>query len=264
VSADGKHILLVEDDPGLRDLIVSQFGDHSVLCAAHRRAAYEALEAGRFDLVLLDLRLPIDERDISPSSEVGFAILRAIRQQHAPDQLPVIVMTAFEGTSETTVRAFQSGANDYWSKDGSHRRQLPEVVEGNLKQQAERKEAAAAQVAQLRHRLDFHLADSYVVLDGLVTFRRKPYELLLALRKHHLEAVARGTPPSFLGLSSLTRSLHSEQDQVRKIVQRLRHEIAAAYLEARGAAPDPDAVIESVLGTGYRLNVAKVEVAVVG
>jgi len=64
-------------------------------------------------------------------------------------------------------------------------------------------------------------------------------------------------------LSMLTKTLDTGQDPIRKLVQRIRRDIAAAYLEAHGVAPDKNAVIESVQGKGYRLNPTKVEVAVV-
>ena len=260
---DPKQLLVVEDDSALREWLRLELRPHLLTMAAHQEAAYAELEARRFDLVLLDLRLPVSARDIEPHSDVGFDILRSIRRQHPPDRLPVVVMTAYEGTSETTVRAFKWGANDYWSKDGRHSRTLPEVVEGNLRQQAERRQHAANEIASRGHRLDFHLARCCAVLDDFVTFRGKQCDLLAALRRNHDEAIKSRKEPPFIRLSTLTKTLDTEQDPVRKLVQRIRRAIAAAYLESHGVEPDSNAVIESVHGKGYRLNPTKVEVAVV-
>ena len=261
---DPKQLLVVEDDSALREWLRLELRPHLLTMAAHQEAAYAELEARRFDLVLLDLRLPVSARDIEPHSDVGFDILRSIRQQYTRDRLPVVVMTAYEGTtSETTVRAFKWGANDYWSKDGRHSRTLPEVVEGNLRQQAERRERFAKELSERRHRLHFHLARCCAVLDDFVTFQGKPYGVLAALRRNHGEGVKSGKEPPFMRLSTLTKTLDTGQDPVRKLVERIRKDIAASYLEAHGVAPDKNAVIESVQGKGYRLNPTKVEVAVV-
>src|SRR5262249_29910988 len=60
----------------------------------------------RFDLILLELQLP----DMS-----GFQLLKRLRETHSQIQLPVIVMSAHNG-SETVIQALEQGANDYISK----------------------------------------------------------------------------------------------------------------------------------------------------
>lgn len=53
-------ILLVDDDPTLRDLVamVLQGEGHSVVIASDGRDALERFGAGRFDLVLTDVSMP--------------------------------------------------------------------------------------------------------------------------------------------------------------------------------------------------------------
>jgi len=53
---------------------------------------------------------------MDPNTEVGFAILDHIRDRFSPDELPVIIMTAYEETSQTAVRALKAFANDYIQK----------------------------------------------------------------------------------------------------------------------------------------------------
>ena len=59
-----------------------------------------------FDLILLDVMMP----QIS-----GLEVLEIIRQSYAVDELPVIMVTALDG-SDDMVRAFEMGANDYVTK----------------------------------------------------------------------------------------------------------------------------------------------------
>jgi len=81
----GRRVLLVEDDPVVaavvQDLLRQQ--GHAVEHAAHGLAAMAALQAGDFDLALLDLDLPgLD----------GFELARLLRKQGR--RLPLLALTA--------------------------------------------------------------------------------------------------------------------------------------------------------------------------
>ncbi len=81
----GRRVLLVEDDPVVatvvQDLLRQQ--GHAVEHAAHGLAAMAALEAGGFDLALLDLDLPgLD----------GFQLARLLRARG--ERLPLLALTA--------------------------------------------------------------------------------------------------------------------------------------------------------------------------
>ena len=89
---------------------------HEVIIAPSQRDAYHVLDDHAFDFALLDLRLPTHVGDMDPNAEVGFAILKHIRERFSAEMFPVIVMTAYEETSQTAVRALRTGANDYITK----------------------------------------------------------------------------------------------------------------------------------------------------
>src|SRR3990170_3828735 len=98
----GYRALIIEDDHALADALgmrLSRAG-HKVTIAEHQREAYRLLDQETFDFVLLDLRLPTNKDDMEPNAEVGFDILDHIRDRFSQDALPVIVMTAYEGTSQ--------------------------------------------------------------------------------------------------------------------------------------------------------------------
>ena len=92
----GAHILLVEDDEVLRELILRnlQARGHDVDVAADARAALTYLRAVPFDLILLDICLP---------DETGWEVLRIAQKEgwvsplerNGHDgQLPVVVLSA--------------------------------------------------------------------------------------------------------------------------------------------------------------------------
>ena len=101
--------ILVVDDAALnRDMLsrrLKRAGYH-VAVAEGGREALEAIEAGAFDLVLLDVTMP--EMD-------GLEVLETIRRDRSLAELPVIMVTARD-QSEDVVTAMDLGANDYVAK----------------------------------------------------------------------------------------------------------------------------------------------------
>ncbi len=98
-------ILLVEDDRGivanLTEFLTAE--GYDVINASGQAAALEALESGRFDLVLLDISL---------SDGNGFAVCSAVKSLY---HIPVIFLTA-SGDEYSTVTGFELGADDYIPK----------------------------------------------------------------------------------------------------------------------------------------------------
>ncbi|MET8474280.1 response regulator transcription factor [Streptomyces sp. NPDC006422] len=96
------HLLVVEDDPALRNALVRALRDrgHAVATAATGMAGLDAAVTDRPDLVVLDLGLP----DVD-----GSRILRMLR---AVSDVPVIVATARDEEPEM-VAVLGDGADDY-------------------------------------------------------------------------------------------------------------------------------------------------------
>jgi len=102
------QVLLVEDDSRMEEILsTSMTEDNIVLTRAQNgREALQWLGQGKFDLVLLDLGMP--EMD-------GFAFLEEVRKAPPSQQVPVIVLTAWQGTQDK-LRSFELGAVDYVTK----------------------------------------------------------------------------------------------------------------------------------------------------
>lgn len=101
-------LLLVDDnDIVIRTLsrLLEEEG-YRVLTAQDGRQALASIEREDVDLVVLDINMP----DLD-----GVSVLRSVRQDYPPEELPVIMATA-NGHSEDIVQAFQMGANDYITK----------------------------------------------------------------------------------------------------------------------------------------------------
>ncbi|MCC6473184.1 MAG: response regulator [Burkholderiales bacterium] len=100
------RILVVDDEDVVRrsHLRVLSNAHCSVRLAENGEAALQAMETDRFDVVLLDLRMPGMD---------GMTVLRQIKDRWPESQ--VIVITAYP-TLETAKEAVRLGACDYLSK----------------------------------------------------------------------------------------------------------------------------------------------------
>jgi len=100
------NILVVDDEPTMRDFLKSSLGDrYSVRTATNGHEALALLKETRTDLVLSDVQMP---------GGGGMELLHNIRE--SLDYHPaVILMTAF-ATVEQAVKATRTGADDYLCK----------------------------------------------------------------------------------------------------------------------------------------------------
>ena len=101
-----QKILVVDDDAAILEVLEMRLGamGFDVAVTSDPRKALEAVEASRFDLALLDLRMvPTD----------GMRLMEALHQRQP--RLPVVIMTA-HGTIQTAVEAVRRGAFDYITK----------------------------------------------------------------------------------------------------------------------------------------------------
>lgn len=110
------HILVVDDDPSIRDLISGYLveNEYRVTVAVDGRSMDEALEQFAIDLVILDLRMP---------GENGMQIARRIRDRSG---LPIIVVSGRLEEADR-VMALELGADDYLTKPFSNRELLARV-----------------------------------------------------------------------------------------------------------------------------------------
>ncbi len=100
------RVLVADDERSMRELltIVLAREGYEVVAVDHGRAALTALERGRFDVLISDLKMP----DMS-----GVDVLRGARA--IDPEIGGIVITAFAST-ETAVEALRLGASDYLTK----------------------------------------------------------------------------------------------------------------------------------------------------
>ncbi len=104
--ADPARILLVDDEPGLRKMLSDRLRaeGYAVETAADGRAGSTLARTGAYDLIILDLNLPLKD---------GLEICREIR--HDGMETAVLMLTARDATTDKVV-GLKSGADDYMTK----------------------------------------------------------------------------------------------------------------------------------------------------
>jgi DNA-binding NtrC family response regulator len=139
-----KRILIVDDEPSMRDLlaIMLRKDGYDPVVAEGRAEAAAVLARGAVDLVITDVRL----RDGD-----GIEILRHVKA--GSPETAVIVMTAY-GTTEAAVAAMKLGAHDYITKPFDIE-EVKIVVRGALeKQRLEEENRRLKSELRVRHGLD--------------------------------------------------------------------------------------------------------------
>ena len=117
MTAQGARILMVDDDPGIRDVVSEFLGRHGykVATAADAREMEQALETGPVDLIVLDVMLP---------GEDGLAICRRVA---ASDGAPPIIMLSAMGEDTDRIVGLELGADDYLAKPCNPRELLARI-----------------------------------------------------------------------------------------------------------------------------------------
>jgi len=137
------HILLAEDYKH-NQLIVQQYLKHTpfhIDIAENGESAVEKFRAGHYDLVLMDIQMPVMD---------GYTATRLIREFEAHEQreaTPIIALTAY-ALKETPEKSLQSGCNAYLNKPVK-KAQLLEYIAIYTKHQRIAPPASVAEIAPI-------------------------------------------------------------------------------------------------------------------
>ena len=114
--SDGAKLLVVDDDPELRELITAYLSKqgYEIVAVADGGAMDHAFAAGGVDLVILDLMLP---------GEDGLDIAKRLKQT---TDVPIIIVSA-QGEEIDRIVGLEVGADDYIGKPFNPRELLARV-----------------------------------------------------------------------------------------------------------------------------------------
>jgi DNA-binding response OmpR family regulator len=242
MSTTAHHILVVDDDIAMRELMGEYLADNDlrVTTASTGAEMSKVLAESVIDLVILDLRL---------SGEDGMQLARQLREK---SEIPVIIVTGKRDEADR-VMGLEIAADDYITKPFSNRELLARIRSVLRRYQARRESEAPVRDSQRRaYRFSGWelnlLARRLTSPDGQrVELSNGEFNLLLALCEAPQRALSRDQ------LLELSR-LHGAEVYDRSIdvqILRLRRKI-----EADASSPQ---FIRTERGVGYLFN-ATVEI----
>ena len=226
-SSDKSHILVVDDDTRLRELLKSFLSRRGfrVTAVASAKEARERLEALDFDLIVLDVMMP---------GESGLDLAGALRKQ---GDVPILMLTAM-GEPKDRIAGLEKGVDDYLAKPFEPRELLLRIQ--NVLRRARPAEPAGEAVRLVAFgpmQFDIELGE----------LTQKGKRVPLTDSEIALLRVLTGNMGRVLSREALCRSVGSEVNERAIDVQvtRLRRKIE----------PDPGfpRYLRTVRGQGYRL-----------
>ena len=99
------HILVVDDDDGIRSLVKKYLNENNYLVTTANNAedAFEKTKIIKFDLIVLDIMMP------------GKSGLEFVQENKKKIETPIILLTA-KSQSDERIEGLESGADDYLPK----------------------------------------------------------------------------------------------------------------------------------------------------
>jgi two-component system, OmpR family, alkaline phosphatase synthesis response regulator PhoP len=229
-------ILVVEDDPAVRDVVEHALSREGMETATveNGEEALERLRGEPFDLVVLDVMLPgID----------GISVCRELRADGENGDIPVVMLTARDDEINVVV-GLEVGADDYVTKPFSPRELVSRVRAHLRRRSLDARKAEASSTSQKRLEfpgLTVDLLRRQVVLDGKeVELTAREFDVLALLASH---------PGRVYSREQIMRHLwdgdfFGEARAADVHVQHIRHKVE----------PDPKnpRYVRTVRGAGYR------------
>jgi two-component system phosphate regulon response regulator OmpR len=223
---DAAHVLVVDDDRRLRDLLSSYLvrHGHRVTVAPTTAKARAFLEGLAFDIIVLDVMMPVEN---------GFDFAADLRGR---SQVPILMLTA-RGEAQDRVRGLEIGVDDYLAKPFEPRELLLRI--GSVLRRTRTSPSSGPQTTVIRFgRFAFSLERGELrVGDEPVRITEREREMLRLLSSNAGAIVSR---------EALSGSGGAAQERtVDVLVNRLRRKIEQDPANPR--------YLQTARGAGYRL-----------
>ncbi len=224
LADDAPHLLIVDDDRRIRDLLSRYLrGEgYRVTTADNAGEARAKLGGLSFDLLILDVMMP---------SETGFEFAKDIRKTSA---VPILMLTARDA-AESRITGLEIGADDYVAKPFEPRELSLRIA--NILKRA--KPAAAPPPESLRF-------GPFVFHIGRAELRRGEEAIRLTDREREMLTVLAATPGETVPRAALAGGDGTVNERAVDVqVNRLRRKIEND--------PTNPLFVQTVRGIGYRL-----------
>jgi two-component system, OmpR family, phosphate regulon response regulator OmpR len=221
---DAPHLLLVDDDMRILELLSRYLSDHGYRVSTASNALEARSRLGRFsfDLLVLDVMMP---------GESGLDLARSIR---TGSNVPILMLTARTETVDR-IAGLEIGADDYIGKPFEPRELLLRI--GNILKRSEQADTRSIEIAHFGD-FEFHLGSGDLIRAGkLVRITDREREMLRVLAARAGETVPR-LALSAPGINSSERAVDVQINRLRRKIER---------------DPTDPVYLRTVRGIGYQL-----------
>ena len=201
------HVLVVDDDARIRELLARYLNDHGFVAVttADAATARGALKAFTFDALIVDVMMP---------GETGLEFTSHLREEN--NDLPVLLLTAL-GETEDRINGLVSGADDYLPKPFEPR-ELVLRINAILKRAALPAPAPAAQMIRFGD-FSFDLVRGELKRDGsLIPLTTGEAQLLRILGRNAGSTVPRAAL-SEPGIAVESRAVDVQITRLRRKIE---------------------------------------------
>lgn len=224
------HILIVDDDERIRELLKKFLMRHGFLVSIARDATHarKILSGLEFDLIVLDVMMP---------GEDGIALTAALREDITT---PILLLTA-KSETEDRIKGLEAGADDYLAKPFEPKELLLRINAILRRMPATEMEAVAPKVLQMGQvRFDIERSELMNAEDP-VRLTATEVQLMRIFAEHLREPVSRAKLVEELG-----RDKGQAQERAVDVqITRLRRKLEADPKQPR--------YLQTVRGEGYML-----------
>ncbi len=226
-----KRILIIEDEPAIRDMVAFALGKDGMHCmpAGDAREAELAIAGQVPDLILLDWMLP---------GTSGLELARRLRRNESTREIPIIMLTA-RGEEMDRVNGLDAGVDDYVVKPFSTRELIARIKAVLRRSQGDDGNGSIA-LGELR--ID-GAAHRVYARGEAVSIGPTEYRLLHFFMTHAERVYSRAQVLDHVWGGSV----YVEERTVDVHIRRLRKLLEPWQL---------DVMVQTVRGTGYRFSVA--------
>ncbi|MEL6648408.1 MAG: response regulator [Pseudomonadota bacterium] len=224
------HLLIVDDDERIRELLKKFLMRHGFLVSVARDAphARKILSGLEFDLIVLDVMMP---------GEDGIELTAALREDITT---PILLLTA-KNETEDRIKGLEAGADDYLAKPFEPKELLLRINAILRRMPATEMEAVAPKVLQMGQvRFDIERSE-LMNADDPVRLTATEVQLMRIFAEHLREPVSRAKLVEELG-----RDKGQAQERAVDVqITRLRRKLEADPKQPR--------YLQTVRGEGYML-----------